>query len=460
MRPAAALSPFDWKPQPGAQRLVTDLLDGFLARCGFAERLASRMKVETGTRFQDWVDHILVPQSDAMRIGLIEQGFSHRPEPGAPNRYFHEGAIFPTVILAPGTTTRVGIKVDSVADFMSMWQLGPDHAIAGAPGSQFRIAVVAEQGDAVLAVVERHGFRGIVPAAVDPARILLAALHAERFRRRPRVASTDDAAFAATLALIGASNADIGQDWTCDLFFAAEREFWQRRNRAARVQKQRQDMLGLGWANHGHHTYRASRTGFVPLITVLERLGFVCRERFCAGAEADWGAQVLEQPAAGITIFADVDMSPEERLGDFAHAPLPEGRTLGTIGLWCALHGESILGAGMHHLECQFDWHALKEQLERDTSIRLMDPFTSFPFLRQAFTEGERWAVDAGRVERLLAAGQITREQADSFRSNGAVGSHLENLERNDGFKGFNQRGVSEIIAKTDPRKLAQLAGA
>jgi hypothetical protein len=33
------------------------------------------------------------------------------------------------------------------------------------------------------------------------------------------------------------------------------------------------------------------------------------------------------------------------------------------------------------------------------------------------------------------------------------LGSHLEILERNDGYKGFNQTGVSDIIARTDPRK-------
>ncbi len=40
-----------------------------------------------------------------------------------------------------------------------------------------------------------------------------------------------------------------------------------------------------------------------------------------------------------------------------------------------------------------------------------------------------------------------------NFRMDGAIGSHLENLERNDGFKGFNQQAVSDIIARTDPRK-------
>jgi hypothetical protein len=34
----------------------------------------------------------------------------------------------------------------------------------------------------------------------------------------------------------------------------------------------------------------------------------------------------------------------------------------------------------------------------------------------------------------------------------GALGSHLEILERNDGYKGFNQTGISQIIRRTDPR--------
>ena len=68
-------------------------------------------------------------------------------------------------------------------------------------------------------------------------------------------------------------------------------------------------------------------------------------------------------------------------------------------------------------------------------------------------TEGERWPVKEERLQALLADKLITVEQAAQFRVNGAIGSHLENLERNEGFKGFNQKGVSEIIAKTDPRK-------
>jgi hypothetical protein len=82
-----------------------------------------------------------------------------------------------------------------------------------------------------------------------------------------------------------------------------------------------------------------------------------------------------------------------------------------------------------------------------------MAPFTDFPFLKQAFTTAEMWPVELRRIERLMADGRITSEQADRFRSEGALGSHLEILERNDGYKGFNQTGISEIIMRTDPRR-------
>jgi hypothetical protein len=146
-------------------------------------------------------------------------------------------------------------------------------------------------------------------------------------------------------------------------------------------------------------------------------------------------------------------MSPEELMGDFAHDPLPQREELGTVGLWCELHGEAFLEAGMHHLEAQFDFDASREQLAA-AGVKTMAPFTDFAFLRQAFTQGETWQVAPQRLARLQAQNRITPEQADRFRREGAVGSHLEILERNDGYKGFNQTGVSEIITRTDPRRM------
>lgn len=449
----AAPQEFNWQPQPQAQALVNELVAAFLSACPGAADLAKRLKHDTGTRFADWIDYIQAPRSASLRTRLAEVGFTRRPIPGAPEAYIHDGAMFPLIVLDAAPETCVAIKVDSVVDFLAAWHITDEHPVEGEPLAAMRRAPVFKSDDAELWVVERHGYRGFAVPKADPDQAMLVLRHLEAFRRRTRNWDDDEVGFDHVETLVNAAVIDIGVDYACDIFFAAEREYWQRRNRAAQVQKARQDKLGLGWANHDHHTYRSSRQCFKRLIGLLEKLGFKCRERFYAGQEAGWGAQVLEQSRANITIFADVDLSPEEIQGDFAHMGLAARKELGTVGLWCGLHGEAMLQAGMHHLECQFDHDSLVDQLEA-AHIKTMDPFTDFPFLKQAFTEGERWPVADKRIQRLVDQGLITAAQAHWFRmQGGALGSHLENLERNDGYKGFNQHGVSKIIAKTDPRK-------
>ena len=345
------------------------------------------------------------------------------------------------------------MKVEYVADFMAVWNVQPEGTLEGVPTAPMRRARVALQAGTELIAVERHGYRGLEIPKWSADKTATVLRHREALRTRKREHDDDSQGFAEIDRLVDASIADLGVDYTCDLFFAAEREYWMKRNLAARVQKARQDVLGIGWANHDHHTYRSSREHFKDLIAVHEKLGLVCRERFYAGREAGWGAQVMEQPVCGIITFNDVDLSPEELMGDFSHDGLAPSQHLGTVGLWCALHGEAFLQSGMHHLECQFDFDALREQMESTAGVKVMKPFTNFPFLRQAFTEGERWKVSETRIARALKSGYITEQQAQQFREQGAIGSHLENLERNEGFKGFNQTGVSQIIAATDPRK-------
>lgn len=108
----------------------------------------------------------------------------------------------------------------------------------------------------------------------------------------------------------------------------------------------------------------------------------------------------------------------------------------------------------MHHLEAQFDFDLTRDGLDRESQIQTMKPFSDFPFLRQAFTRGEIWPVRPERIEAAQAAGWITPAEADKFRLEGALGSHLEILQRKEGFKGFNQQAVSAILSDTDPRKV------
>lgn len=82
-----------------------------------------------------------------------------------------------------------------------------------------------------------------------------------------------------------------------------------------------------------------------------------------------------------------------------------------------------------------------------------MNPFSYFEFLKQAFTEGEIWNIDNKRLEHLLYKESITKTQYETFLNKGAVGSHLENSQRTQGFKGFNQRSVSAINKAASPRE-------
>ncbi len=110
----------------------------------------------------------------------------------------------------------------------------------------------------------------------------------------------------------------------------------------------------------------------------------------------------------------------------------------------------------MHHLECLFDFDAAREQLADENEVTTMKPFTDLPHLKQAFTAGEIWPVEETRIKSLLDEGLISSEQANRFRTEGAIGSHMEILQRNEGFKGFNQTGINDIILETNPLRIHQ----
>ncbi len=436
-----------WETHPEACALIKDGLDRLCKTSNFLAKLADRMLTETGTRLIDWVDRIGV---NATPDQLSAMGFIKDTRENL-EVYRHAQALLPAIVLNYGKEI-VAIKVESVVDFLLAHGLDSRVQISGIPGAAVRRCCVDCHHDYEIWIVERHGNPTWIVEDVSVEMLSKLLHHRERFFTRRRRFEHQAEGFECARSLIDAAIADIGRDRTCDLFFEAERAYWQSRNDAGAIQRLRQNRLGLGWANHDHHTYRSSRWAFVSLIGILERLGFECRERFYAGKQAGWGAQVLEQSTCGIVIFADVDMAPDEILQDFAHEPMVERDGVGTVGMWCALHGEAFLAAGMHHLECQFDFEHARDQLASE-GVGTMKPFTDLPHLRQAFTEGQRWPVSEEAIGNALRRGWITEEQAQGFRERGAIGSHLELLERQDGYKGFNQSGISDIISATDPRK-------
>jgi hypothetical protein len=467
---AAPPQTFDWKRWPQTEAFVDELIAAALEGNAFAKALAGRMERETGTHFKVWVDHLVVHGGRRLADHLRSLGFAAEPATyrvGMPV-FGHAGGMFPRIAVAaeaPGPTSgtsfsvaEVAIKVERTAAFSRAHDLGLD--IAGYPMGPYRVGRIPGEAT-TLAVVERRGYLGFEPfpgelareGRMKPhaARDAMAALELWEGRRR-RFDDDEEGITATEQTLERVIELAGSTDLACHLVFEAERSYWQSRNAAARAQKARQDRLGLGWANHDHHTFRCSRRFFPRIIGMFTRLGFELRERFHAGAHAGWGAQIVEHAATGIVIFADLDLAPEEATEDFAHQTLPDLPRPGTVGLWVALHGESILEAGMHHLEAQFDFDALRDGLKAEAGIETMPPFSDFPFLRQAFTAGERWRVSHDRADRALALGWIDQDQHRKFLRDGTIGSHLENLERREGYKGFNQQAVSAIIAATDPR--------
>lgn len=442
-------SPFNWQCEPRAEEIILKTLEECVQSNATIAKLQSDLFKHTSTRLFDWLDHVIVSSSTEVIHKLEEVGFVYDSSTESSRIFYHPGAQLPRVIVSDFVAHGIAVCVESIADFLSV--RGISGWIEGSPYSAYRRCLINTENNHALWVVERRGSWTMEPTYTNEEAVSTYIQLTEKWLTRPRGLEDEDEAMKRTLELAQELVLAVGRDLAACIVCACERHYWQARNTAGQIQKNRQDKMGMGWANHDHHTFRSSRRHFHQLVRLFEILGFHCRERFYAGQEAGWGAQVVENSTAKLVAFLDVDLAPEELHDDFAHETMPELPQLGTIGLWCALHGDSILKSGMHHLESQFMFDELTHDLAH-FGIGMMDPFSSFPHLRQAFTAGEIWPVEPIRVQHLLDLGRITKTQAEKFLSYGAVGSHMENLQRREGFKGFNQKNVSVIIRKTDPR--------
>lgn len=440
---------FLWKREEDGEKVLLDFLNIFIEKNKMISTISEDLKKYTSTRLFDWIDHFILEKSTLMENKLLEKGFLEEENKGNYKVFHFPGTILPRVLLKD-SSEGIAVIVDSIGDFIHV--RGIEAFIEGSPFSQYRRACVSKENGTDLWVVERRGSRTMEPVYNRGDYLEKYFMALEKWNGRPRNLENTEEAFNKTIEMTKEISASLGRDLSAYLFCECERKYWQSRNRAAQIQKNRHDRAGMGWANHDHHTFRSSRKYFSKLIQFFQILGFECREKFYAGEQAGWGAQVMENLNAGFTLFLDVDLSPEELDIDFGTRELSERDSLGTIGLWCLLHGESILSAGLHHLAGKFLFDELTSSLKKE-GIDMMTPFSNFSYLRQAFTNGEMWEVGAEKISSLLESKKIDENNGERFRENGAIGSHLENLQRREGFKGFNQENVSFIIKETDPRK-------
>jgi len=443
---------FYWQRHAKVEDFFLRYIDRFCKQSQTMGHFAAKLAGQTSTRMLDWVDHLLLPDTRRLRDELQQLGFVRQVETEF-EAFLNPGVLLPAVLLAGDSADQkqgLTLRVESIADFLQV--NGFRANIEGQPLSPFRRAVVSMENGCAFLAAERRGTMDYVPAtpAEGYLRNYLEAI--ETWQNIPRGMDDEDKALIEIISTAENLAKKVGQNLAAYIVCHGERNYWLSRNYAARAQKSRQDTLGLGYANHDHHTFRSSRRHFSKLIDLFLGLGFCRRERYYAGSEAGWGAQIMENEGAGLVLFLDVDLEPEEVDVDFSMGKLKSGDRFGTVGLWCALHGDSILKAGMHHLAARYDFDQLTRDLTR-FGVKFMAPFSNFSYLKQAFSIAEHWQVEPQRVSELLDRKAITVEQADRFCARGAVGSHLENIQLREGYKGFNKKNVSAIIRETDPRK-------
>jgi hypothetical protein len=432
-----------WSVQRPAELLLKGEINSALSRCAAAAAFARWLLEGCAIRFRDIIDHVTF--ADASRLPALRQaGWSSSDG----IVYRHAEGYFPDFVQVPGDVG-IAFRTESVEQFCRAHRLTVP--IEGQAHGPMRKVRAFEAQVVTFWAIERNGHAGYEVPQVPASQVRAARLHGQAFRARRRQFDTAAQGLAHTERLVDAAVADLGCHWACDLFFRAEREYFTARCDAARLQHQRQHELGVGWANIDHHTYDSSREWFQGTIRIFEKLGYQCRELFYAGTQAGWGSQILEQPVLRSSIFADIDLAPEELDVDFAHQALPPLPHPRRAGLWCAMHGESMLEAGLNHIAGLYEQDRLRAQLAL-RGITMMAPFSDFPELYQELTYGQWRPVDPTLIDRLESAGHLSREEAEEFRLNGAIATHLENIERNDGFKGFNQPGIDGVLRIIDPR--------
>src|SRR5687767_13047917 len=166
---ADALTAYKWEPQPEAEALVRELVDAFLRVSPVAQALRDRLYAEAGVRFVDLVDTILVPDGPEVAERLVRAGYRKASTSDDTPHYAHAGGIFPRIETVSDTARQVAVRVESIADFVSVWQTECDFVCGASPLSKLRVAKVEASGAHDFWIVERHGSAGMDFAAGDEA---------------------------------------------------------------------------------------------------------------------------------------------------------------------------------------------------------------------------------------------------------------------------------------------------
>ena len=122
---------FDWQRYPAAEAFISERLNEFVAEMPVVHAFSTALLAHTGSRFSDWLDHLVLIDGTLPRHQLAELGFEPEDVPADPGHavYYHPSAIFPRVLLRgetdrePGTTVAAAIQVEDISHFLMANQL-------------------------------------------------------------------------------------------------------------------------------------------------------------------------------------------------------------------------------------------------------------------------------------------------------------------------------------------------
>ena len=299
---------FAWKTQPAAARWVTRTIDSFAARNPLIRRswpISCANSPARGWSIGSTISRLATTDALATSIGeLADVGYVPRRRSEA-RVWRHPLGMFPPVIVNSGRTG-LALRCDSVdagstgaATRCSACTPADAEQVIGRRGSMYRhVAIDDHVGCAKLWLVERHGYAGFDVAQTR-----------RRADRRGSAASPRRFATAArvsrrsTMAFDHASRAVRRRGRRHRPRLGLRPVLRRRARLLAKPQPRRPacSTSGRSASASAGPTTTTTRTApaasrFPQLIATLEHMGFHCRERFYAGREAGWGAQVLEQP--------------------------------------------------------------------------------------------------------------------------------------------------------------------
>mgnify|MGYP003138463272 FL=1 len=150
------LTAYDWKRYPETAAFIYERISGFCKHSALIQDFADQLLFKTGTRLSDWVDHLELNWSETLEHQLVKLGYV--PVDGA-NSHLHQhpDGMFPAIQASDSKIERLFVRVESVADFLTIHQCNLERPITGETGSAVRQRIVISDNGLELHVIERHG---------------------------------------------------------------------------------------------------------------------------------------------------------------------------------------------------------------------------------------------------------------------------------------------------------------